>query len=139
MNTMTGAVSEYDFVFQSITPTHAGSEDALYTLSGENDDGVPITAFLMTGKTLMGTAQKKRLDSVFFSVHGSGSAYFLVQGESGTYSYEFPIRSSGESRAMPGKGIRENYLAFGFANIDGSDFTLDMFEVTTVPTTARRI
>ena len=140
MNTLTGAVSEYDsFGFDTITATHAGSEDGLYLLDGGTDDGAIITSTVLSGKTLMGTAQKKRLSSIYFSVRGAGDGQCVVAGENSAHTYPFPIRPTGESRATPGKGIRENYLAFGFSNSAGADFVLDQIEADVVPVAVRRI
>jgi hypothetical protein len=42
------------------------------------------------------------------------------------------------SRAKPGRGIRENYLAFGLTKTDGLDFQLDRIEVEVNQSTQRR-
>jgi hypothetical protein len=140
MNTLTGAVSEYDnFEFQSITPTHAGSATGLFSLGGSTDLGALIVAEVMTGKTLFGPSVKKFVDLVYFAMRGSGISALLVQGAVAAYAYTFPVRASGESRAKPGRGIRENYLAFGYTNTDGADFRLDRIEVSVIPAETRRV
>lgn len=140
MNTLTGAVSEYDgFAFQSITPTHAGSVLGLYTLGGNLDVAAPIVASVVTGKTLFGASVKKFLDMVYFALKGSGISTLIVQGALTSYAYAFAVRSAGESRAKPGRGIRENYLAFGYSNTDGADFQLDRIEVSVEASKTRRI
>lgn len=48
LNTLTGAVSEYDWPFQSLTPTHAGDVTGLYALGGDTDAGRPIDAHITT-------------------------------------------------------------------------------------------
>lgn len=138
-NTLTGAVSEYDsFGFHSITPDHAGSALGLYALGGNLDIDQPIAAVVTTGKTLWSASLKKFLDLVYFSMKGSGTSTLTVIGETASNSYTFPVRSAGVSRAKPGRGIRENYLAFGYSNTDGADFTLDRIEVPTNPSKTRR-
>lgn len=140
MNTMTGAVSEYtDFDFHAITPTYAGSAVGLYELGGDLDVAALIVAQVITGKTLLDQSLKKFLDQVYFSVKGSGTSSLIVQGEVDSYSYTFPVREAGESRAKPGKGIRENYLAFGYSNSDGAAFELDRIEVTVSTSKTRRV
>lgn len=140
LNTMTGAVSEYDgFAFQSITPTHAGDVAGLFLFGGDTDAGAPIVASAVTGKTLLGESVKKIAQVVYFSIKGSGNSTMTVFGESASYSYPFPVRPSGESRSTPGKGIRENYLAFGYSNTDGADFQLDRIEVKIASSTTRRV
>jgi hypothetical protein len=130
LNTLTGAVSEYSgFAFDSITPTHAGSATGLYELGGDTDATAPIEARAVTGKTDWKTAFKKYVDVVFLALKGAGRGRCLVVGENTSHGYNFPIRRDGESRCQPGRGIRENYLAFGFENLEGADFQLDRIEV----------
>lgn len=140
MNTLTGAVSEYtNYAFDSLTNTLAGDATGLYTLGGDTDNGTEIVSEVVTGKTLWGSSLKKRLDHVYFSMKGEGSGELIVRGEADDYRYVFPVRASGQSRSVPGKGIRENYLAFGFSNPDGEDFTLDRIEVVVAQSKSRRV
>ena len=139
LNTLTGAVSEYgSFAFHAISPTHAGSVLGLYALGGNSDIDQPIVATVTTGKTLFGASLKKFLDLVYFSLKGSGTSSLTVVGEATSNSYTFPVRSTGESRAKPGRGIRENYLAFQYSNTDGADFQLDRMEVAAETSKTRR-
>lgn len=139
LNTLTGAVSEYNnFDFQSITPTHAGSATGLYALGGDTDATQPIVSTVTTGKTLWGASLKKFVEMVYFAIKGSGTSTLTVHGETASYAYPFPVRPAGESRAKPGRGIRENYLAFSYSNADGKDFRLDRIEVASAPSTSRR-
>ena len=139
LNTLTGAVAEYsNFDFQSITPTHAGTATGLFALGGNLDVAAPIASTVSTGKTLLGASLKKFLGMVFFSVRGGGNATLTVAGSAASYNYTFPIRAAGESRCQPGRGIRENYLAFGFSNVAGADFQLDRIEVEVAQSNSRR-
>lgn len=140
MNTLTGAVSEYSgFGFQSLTPTHAGDAAGLFALNGDTDGGLPIVAAVTTGKQLWGSSTKKVAQVVYLSLQGSGTSAMTVSGEAASYSYPFAVRSSGQSRSVPGKGIRENYIAFGYSNTDGADFRLDRIEVLVAESTRRRV
>ena len=139
LNTMTGAVTEYTgFGFQSITPTHAGSSLGLYALQGDTDNGMPIVSTVETGKTEWGSSLKKMVTAAFLALKTQGSATFTVTGESSSHTYIVTYRGSGQARATPGRGIRENYLAFGFSNPDGSDFQLDRIEVEIAQSKNRR-
>ena len=139
-NTLTGAVSEYTgFGFQSVTPTHAGSATGLFVLGGDTDAGQPIVAHVATGKQLWGGSLKKTAQMVYFSIKGSGTSTMTLAGENDTHSYPFPVRPAGQSRAVPGKGIRENYLAFGYSNTDGAAFQLDRIEVLVAESKNRRV
>lgn len=139
LNTLTGAVTEYTgFGFQSVTPTHAGSATGLFTLGGNTDAGLPIVATVTTGKKLWGETLKKLLGLVFFALKGSGQSTLSVIGEGTSYTYPIVVMAKGVSRAKPGRGIRENYLAFGFSNADGADFQLDRIEVDVSQSKNRR-
>lgn len=139
LNTLTGAVTEYsNFDFQSITPTHAGSDTGLYALGGNLDVAAIIVSTATTGKTLWGSDLKKMLGLVFIAMQGTGNAALTVIGKAASYTYAFAVLAAGVSRSQPGKGIRENYLAFSFSNPDGADFRLDQIEVTVNPSTTRR-
>ena len=140
VNTLTGAVSEYTgFDFHAITPTHTGSAVGLYALGGDFDVATTIVASAVTGKTLMGGSLKKLLDTIFFSLKGSGTSTATVYGEVDSYAYEFDVLATGESKAKPGRGIRENYMAFGYSNTDGAAFQLDRIEALTSQSKTRRV
>lgn len=139
MNTMTGAVSEYtNFAFDGLTPTHAGSASGLFAFGGDLDNTAPIVSSVATGKKQWGSTFKKFIEIVFFALKGSGTSRLTVIGENTSYSYNFPVEASGESRSKPGRGIRENYLAFGYSNTDGADFQLDAIEIDLGASTTRR-
>jgi len=140
VNTMNGAVTEYTgFDFHAITPTHAGSVLGLYLLGGNTDITATIVASAVTGKTLWGAAAKKFLDCVYFSIKGNGINRLSVIGESATYTYDFEVLPAGESRAITGRGIRENYLAFGYSNTNGAAFEIDRIEPNVAQSKTRRI
>jgi hypothetical protein len=139
LNTLNAAVTEYEnFDFDSITPTHAGSALGLYALGGNTDVLAPIVAQVQTGKAHWGSAFKKYVDIVFFALKGAGQGRLSILGERTSYAYNFPIEKDSESRCQPGRGIRENYLAFGYSNPDGADFQLDRIEVNIGTSNTRR-
>lgn len=139
-NTLTGTVSEYDnFDFHAITPTHAGAATGLFQLVGDTDLGLPIVASIATGKRLWSSSLKKSMESVYLSLKGSGTSTLSVFGELSSYAYPFAVLPSGQSRCKTGRGIRENYLAFGYSNTDGSNFQLDRIEVVVSESKNRRV
>ena len=139
-NTLTGAVSEYTrHAFQSVTPTHAGSATGLYAFGGDTDDGLPIVADIRLPPTLRGSTLKKHLDMVYLSMTGSGNAQLTVFGKTENWAYQFPLRTSGQTRCQVGKGIRENYLGFGLTTPQGQAFTLDRVEVLLLESKNRRV
>ena len=138
-NTLSGAVSEYTrHSFQSITPTNAGSASGLFALGGDSDNGLPIVAQVRLPATLRENTLKKRLESAYLSMRGLGCAEFSVFGPNGEqWRYAFALRESGQTRAVVGRGIRENYLGFGLSNPAGQAFTLDRVEVLARQSTRR--
>ena len=139
-NTLTGSVSEYTrHAFQSVTPTHAGSATGLYAFGGDTDDGLPIVADIRLPPTLRGSTLKKHLGMVYLSMTGSGNAQLTVFGKTENWTYQFPLRDSGQTRCKPGGGIRENYLGFGLTTPQGQAFTLDRVEVLLLESKNRRV
>ena len=73
MNTLTGAVSEYDnYAFDSMADTKAGSATGLYAIGGDTDAGITITGEIVTGKPLWGDQHKKHIEAVWLSMKGEG-------------------------------------------------------------------
>lgn len=139
-NTLTGAVSEYsNFDFHTITPTHAGAATGLFELGGDTDLGFPIVASIVTGKKLWSGSLKKSMELMYFSIKGSGTSTARVVGGATSSTYTFPVRPGGQSRCKLGRGIRENYLAFGYSNTDGAPFQLDRIEVMVSESKTRRV
>lgn len=139
-NTLNGAVSEYTrHEFQSITPTHGGSATGLYAFGGETDDGLKIVAKLKLPATLRENTLKKHLGMVYFSMEGCGRALLTVFGKDKSWSKDFGLRKSGQTRCEPAKGIRENYLGFGLSTPAGQQFKLDRIEVLDLQSKTRRV
>ena len=139
-NTLTGAVSEYSrFGFHGITPTHGGSAAGLYAFGGDTDDGLPIIASIRLPATLRESTLKKHLGMVYLSMTGAGTAQLTVFGKTENWAYQFPLRTSGQTRCQVGKGIRENYLGFGLSTPQGQAFTLDRVEVLMHESKTRRV
>lgn len=133
MNTMNAAVSEYDWTLQSVTQTHgASATDGLCTLGGGVDRTADIDAEFLGPGLLSASGHKQRTLEVVFAMRGSGNpgdqGTLRIKANGTEYGYLFPIRSTGVSRAKPGRGIRENYVAYGFRNVDGADFRIDRIE-----------
>jgi hypothetical protein len=131
MNLATAAVTEYDWTFPALCATHAGSDDGLFALGGDDDAGAPIDASLATGVTLHEGSLKNGVDSGYLTMTGEAGSIglFSVFTPADRWDYEFAVLTNGVSRAKPGKGIRENMLGFGYANLDGANFSLSRLEV----------
>ena len=140
LNTLTGAVSEYtNFAFHGITPTHGGSATGLFAFGGDLDIDQPVVSDIRTAKKLVSSTLKKHMELVYFAMQGTGTSEMTVFGNAGQWSYPLPVRASGESRAVPGRGIRENYLGFGYRNPAGDAFRIDRIEVLTNESKNRRV
>lgn len=129
LNTITGAVSEYDTAFHSITPTHAGDAAGLFAFGGDSDAGAPIVADAQTPKTIQASTLKKSLEAAYLSMRGTGSAEVRVIGQAQQWAYPFAVQADGVSRCKLGRGIRESYLGFGFSNPGGEYFQIDRIEI----------
>lgn len=139
-NTLTGAVSEYDWpAFHAITPTHVGSASGLFELTGDTDAGLPIVAEIRTPRALRTSSLKKFPDLVWVSIKGQGCMNLSVHGEQRHWGYSFTLRPTGETRCPVGRGIRENYVGFGLKNPQGQAFALDRIEVRAGESKTRRV
>lgn len=138
LNTANGAVTEYDWSFDSIGPTRAGSAAGLFTLGGDTDAGAPIAATFLSGKTLLGSMLRKAMGFVFVAMTAVGDAATLRVRGSADWTYPIAIDPKGVSRVRTGRGIDDNYLALGFSNVDGADFRVDAFELDLPTHTTRR-
>ena len=139
VNLKNGAVTEYtNHDFDSLTPTHAGSALGLYAFGGNKDVTAPIVATFKTGKSLWGSSLKKFVDLVFLAITTPSAGKVLVDGQNTPYGFSFVVDPGGESRCKTGRGIKENYLAFGYTNPNGADFKIDRMEVNVTPSKARR-
>lgn len=139
LNTLTGAVSEYDTAFHGITPTHAGDITGLFAFGGDTDAGLPIVAQVQTPVTIQASTLKKSLEAAYLSMRGTGTAQVQVLGiAQQQWAYPLAVQADGVSRCKLGRGIKENYLGFGFINPDGDDFQIDRIEIVMAGSKNRR-
>ena len=136
LNTATGAVTEYDWAFQSLSAAHAADAGGLYTLGGDDDAGAPIASRMMSGKP--GGEKLLNPGDVYLALHGEGGGFLIVQGVEQEWEYPVQARASGVSRAKPGRGIRESRLALGYRNADGANFRLDRLDAEIYESQSRR-
>jgi hypothetical protein len=136
LNTSTGAVTEYDWTFDSLTADHAASPDGLFTLGGDTDAGAPIEAEYRTGTP--GGGPVHGLGKVFVAMDSPSPGVLIVQGRSQAWEYPLPPCVSGVTSKQPGRGIRESYSGFGFRNTEGAAFRIDRIEAEVIPLTNRR-
>lgn len=137
LNTAKAVVTEYDWTLTGLTPTRAASAAGHFDLGGDTDNGAPIAARVVTGRSLMGSVLRKAMGVVYVALRSTGSGVLLVAGRTTEWANTFIVNPDGVSRARAGRGIDEDYLALGFANVDGADFDLDAFDAQ-VPTSKNR-
>ncbi|WP_284335445.1 hypothetical protein [Comamonas sp. NoAH] len=97
----------------------------LFAVGGATDDGQLIVAHAITPPLLQQNLQKKRLAAVYVAAQAEGEMQVHVHGQSNQWDYPMHIRVGGMSRATPGRGICESYLAVGISNPQGQAFEID--------------
>lgn len=137
INANTGAASRYtNFPFNSFA-TVAGrhlacSEDGLYEITGDDDDGTDIDASILTGLMDFGSNVFKRVISCQIGYNGDGElllkAVVVQGGEPKEYWYQPRSQTAAgvrESVAKLGKGLKSHFWQFELINVDGADFEID--------------
>ena len=89
----------------------AASNDGLYLLDGDSDDGADIDAVVRFGKEDFGSDQLKRVQYAYFGVDGNIGASMIVDGEVETGLHENTHGGAGlsTSRVKMGKGTKSRY------------------------------
>lgn len=136
MNTLNAAVTEYGWTFTSISAGHAADASGVYALGGDTDNGTAITGETRGGK--QGGEKQQSVGNVFVALSTGASGTLIVQGRSSEWEYPVASRPGGIAVARPGRGIRENWLGFGFRNANGADFRLDRIDVDLFESKTRR-
>lgn len=133
MNTRTGAVTEYaDFTFNSLAKVgrsyFGASEDGLYELRGDDDDGDDIIARIRGGYLQFGGPKLSRLKEAYIAARGEGDWVLRVlTGDGEVYNYAVTNRSMRSTKVHMGKGQRARYFAYELISA-GQDFDLDTLE-----------
>jgi len=144
-NASTGGSTRYEnYPFESLANIggyYVGVSDAgIFELSGDSDDGEPISARIDFGLKRFGSDRLKRLEQIYLGIKSDGQMYVKVSAEGVSYTY--PMRDFSPElqiqRVTPGKGMRANYFGFELGNTAGSDFEFSSIS-TLVAETARRI
>jgi hypothetical protein len=109
----------------------AGSTGLFKVHSGNDDNGVAISAYFIPVLTNFGDPRPKRLRHAYVSGGDfTGDIKFTVTGDEKTVSPEYTIlRESTEGqqrrRTTLGRGLSFTYGSFKFINMTGSDFSID--------------
>lgn len=141
INTRSGAVTEYNnYTFNSFAQLgdryYGASDNGLYELLGDNDDGTNIVATIKSGFAQWAGSKFTMFKGVYLGVHGSGTFVLkLITGDNKTYTYTVNAQSQKTTKIVTGKGLRARYWAFELTS-SGQDFDLDTIEF--VPIVADR-
>lgn len=132
-NIDTGATSQYDRYgfnsFMKIGEEYYGvAEDGIYRLEdGDDDAGLDIESLLETGRSMLGTTQRKRVVNVYVGVGSSGRLLLKVEADGREFIYE--ARNSSEllstKRFDIGRGLSGGYYNFTLMNQDSDEFAIE--------------
>lgn len=133
MNTRNAAITEYqNFAFNSFATIggryFGASDQGLYELQGDDDNGTSIIALLKGGLMQFGGTQLSRLKEAYIAVrNGGGFVLKIVTGDGLTYTYGIDARSMRSTKVHMGKGQRARYFSYELTSV-GQDFDLDTLE-----------
>lgn len=134
LNTHTRAVSTYDGLgFNSLTEFNglvlAATASGIVALTGDTDNGAPITAQVVGGVSDLGAPQFKRVLAGYVGYRAAGALDLtMVTDEHHEYVYKLEPRRLDQihaSRVKFGRGVEGRYWQWKLANRDGADFSLD--------------
>jgi hypothetical protein len=142
INTETRATSEYtNFPFNSFAQfagkCYGASEDGIYELTGDDDAGTPIDAFIRTGLMDFGSRQLKRMPDVFVGFSSASATPLILKVITTTKDgkvedwydiVESPATATREGRFKVGRGLKAVYWQLELHNKGGADFDLDSIE-----------
>jgi hypothetical protein len=145
MHTETLALAQYDnFPFNSFARFGsmylAASDQGLFMLGGDVDNGALIKAAARVGITDFGTSFLKRVDRSYVGYRTNGDLVVRVYTDE-VDARDYLLQATGRlglhgNHFRIGKGLRARFWQFEVTNVNGADFTLDSIELK--PTQLRR-
>lgn len=133
MNTRSAGVTEYqNYAFNSFARLGnkylGATQDGLYELLGDNDDGTSIIATIRSGFAQWAGTHLGSFKAAYLAVRGDGNFVLKVLTADGkTYVYQVMAQSMKTVKVNMGKGLRARYFAFELIS-SGQDFDLDTLE-----------
>lgn len=143
LNTRTKAVSTYaglspNSIARFNGVTLMATANGIVALTGNTDLGVPISAWITSGKTTFGLQGMKRVLTGYVGYRAGGDMELTLIGDDHhEYSYRMEPRridQQHQSRVKFGRGAKAVYWQWKVANTDGADFALDRLELHTAAT-----
>jgi hypothetical protein len=149
MNLSTFGVTEYsDYSFNSFCDYHlsgvyvGASEDGIFLLDGDDDNGVKINAVIQTGTEDLFAQVMKRLREGWAVKRGGPLSVQLILDEGRSPPVMRDMESvrgvSGEERVKFPRGLKNRFVSFAIRNLGGNDFSLESFRVMVDPITHRK-
>ncbi len=120
---------------------YAASEDGLFELDGDDDDGTGIDASAMLKQDRAGSSQQKRVDRVY--VHGTSDGKVevrVITPAGDLYAYRSEVSLGDEvsvQRVKIGRGLVAQYWRFEVRNVDGGALDVDEIEVVSLHATRK--
>jgi hypothetical protein len=135
-------LSEYDnFIYNSLVQYagkfYGAADSGLYELSGDDDDGTPITARLQSLMLDFGTSRQKRVRSAYLGYTSTGELVLRVKSVSqGQLTEDWYKARNTDAADAPqgnmmhvGQGLKSRYWQFELTNVNGADFEIDLLEM----------
>lgn len=134
VNAITGALSRYsNFGFKQFATsggsTYAITNSGLYELSGDTDADDKISASIDFGASDFGSANSKRVSSVYAGISTDGGAYIRLSGDKGESIVYRAVSHGDEARAVTAKGVSARHWRVALELTDASYADLDNVEV----------
>lgn len=141
MNLQNRASSQYsNFDFNSFCKIGdtilAASDDGLFTLGGDTDNGGQIDAQFALATSDFGIENLKRIRSAYVGGRMDGNLKLTLEDDEGnarTYDLE-PLKTDRQTgmKATTGRDGLGRYFTVSISNVNGSDFRVDSISVTPI-------
>ena len=132
-NVITGAVARYSgFGFKGFCSvgmeTFGWKSDGLYKIGADTDDGEFIAATIDFAADDFDTAQRKRMDAVFFGISTDGQMFAKVTDDHGVSTTYRVMERGSEARANVRRGDSSRYWRLQLQVVDATYVELDNIE-----------
>lgn len=107
------------------------SEDGLFKVSGDSDNGEAITSYFEPGTTDFGISNEKKLRCFYISYEASGNLELTVSTELGfSETISIPASTPGQKarKETVSRSVRGRYFTFQIKGV-GVDFSIDEIKV----------
>lgn len=113
--------------------TYGMMDDGLYEITGKQDQGANIKAFVKTGVMNFGTSQMKRVSRAYLYLSTAGRMVMKAvvpdaNGDKAVYWYEVEARNNG-TRVKVGESLESVGWQFTLTNLAGADFDVSDWKV----------